>query len=200
MFSFLYHCQYLYQTWLYIWVTRRVSYKKPSRAPEFTPRFFGGVRIFLVFCVVLLCVYVPSSVVWCPLRFPQIKKCPVRLYLQLFVWGSCLFNTMCMCLRIVVSNTYCVVFFCSCLPCVLCLPMLPVSLDYPFFIAPSVLSDVYLTVLWIFHPSQTLQFEKHASQKQIVSFTTIPPTLNIITACTCKVPITCLCTSPARSF
>ena len=26
--SLLYHCQYLYRTWLYIWVTRRVSYKK----------------------------------------------------------------------------------------------------------------------------------------------------------------------------
>jgi hypothetical protein len=56
-------------------------------------------------------------------------------------------------LRIVVSNTYCVVFFCSCLSCVLCTvccqflwivfvlfvlcfvyPMLPVSLDYPFFL------------------------------------------------------------------
>jgi hypothetical protein len=25
---FFYHCQYFYQTWLYIWITRRVSYKK----------------------------------------------------------------------------------------------------------------------------------------------------------------------------
>ena len=28
MFSFLYHCQDFYRTWLYIWVARRVSYKK----------------------------------------------------------------------------------------------------------------------------------------------------------------------------
>jgi hypothetical protein len=28
MFSYLYHCQDFYQTWLYLWVTRRVSYKK----------------------------------------------------------------------------------------------------------------------------------------------------------------------------
>jgi hypothetical protein len=28
MFSFLYHCQSIYRTWLYIWITRRVSYKK----------------------------------------------------------------------------------------------------------------------------------------------------------------------------
>jgi hypothetical protein len=106
---------------------------------------------------------------------------------------------VCVCLRIVVSNTYryCVVVFLF------------------LFVLCCVYPDVYLTVLWIFHPSQagsTIQFEKHASQKQVVFFTTIPPTLRIITACTCKVPITCLpaCTckvpitclpaSPARSF
>ena len=125
-----------------------------------------------------------------------------------FVFVSFLFvsqftsSFMCVCLRIVVSNTYCVVFLFLFVMCFV-YPMLPVSLDYPLFLAPAVFSDVYLTVLWIFHPSQTgstLQFEKHASQKQIVSFTTIPPTLNIITACTCKVPITCLRASPARSF
>jgi hypothetical protein len=47
---------------------------------------------------------------------------------------------ICVCLRIVVSNTYCVVFlFClssSCVP----YPMLPVSIYCPFLIAPSVFS------------------------------------------------------------
>ena len=42
------------------------------------------------------------------------------LYLQLFVWDTCLIYVICVCLRIVVSNTYCVVFlFCfssSCVP------------------------------------------------------------------------------------
>jgi hypothetical protein len=42
--------------------------------------------------------------------------------------------------------------------------------------------------------------QKHASQKQVVSFTTIPPTLSLITACICIVPITCLPASHARSF
>jgi hypothetical protein len=28
VFSFLYHCQDFYRTWLYIWVIKRVSYKK----------------------------------------------------------------------------------------------------------------------------------------------------------------------------
>jgi len=46
------------------------------------------------------------------------------------------------CLRTVVSNTYCVVFlFCLFHPVY---PTLPVSLDCPFLIAPSVFSNVYL--------------------------------------------------------
>ena len=85
--------------------------------------------------------------------------------------GSCLIY-FCVCLRIVVSNTYCVAFlYCfssSCLypilpvslcfssscvypilPVSLCFsssclyPILPVSLDYSFFIVPSVFSYVY---------------------------------------------------------
>ena len=94
-----------------------------------------------------------------------------------------------------VAHSFCL----SCVLCTLCCQFLRII---HFCIAPSVFSDVYLTVLSIFHPSQTvstLQFEKHASQKQVVSFTTIPPTLSLITACTCKVPITYLPASPARS-
>ena len=46
------------------------------------------------------------------------------------------------CLRIVVSNTYCVGFFSSS-----CAPNLQDSLDCPFFIATSVFSSVYLPIL-----------------------------------------------------
>ena len=53
---------------------------------------------------------------------------------------------VCVCLRIVVSNTYCVVFLFLFVLCFV-YPMLPVSLDYPLFLAPAVISDVYLTVL-----------------------------------------------------
>jgi hypothetical protein len=56
--------------------------------------------------------------------------------------GSCRIYVICVCLRIVVSNTYCVVYFCFvCLRPVY--PMLPVSLDCQFFIAPSVFSNIY---------------------------------------------------------
>ena len=58
--------------------------------------------------------------------------------------GACLVCVICGCLRIVVSNTYCVV---SCFVFHrLVYPMLPVSLDYPFVIAPSVFSNVYLSL------------------------------------------------------
>ena len=55
--------------------------------------------------------------------------------------GSCLIYVICVCYRIVMSNTYCVVFLFCCLRLVY--PMLSVSLDFPFLIAPSVFSNLY---------------------------------------------------------
>jgi hypothetical protein len=54
-----------------------------------------------------------------------------------------LFTLFVLCLRIVVSNIYCVVFLFGFLRFVY--PVLPVSLDYPFLIDPSVFSNVYYT-------------------------------------------------------
>jgi hypothetical protein len=108
-----------------------------------TNNFWWGPS-FLVVCVVLLCVFmfwVPCSDVRYDFRT---KRCSVRLLLQLFVGGLVFYLRFCVSLRIVVSNTYYVVFlFCSS-PCV---PMLPVSLDYLFLITPSVFSNAYLNVL-----------------------------------------------------
>ena len=43
------------------------------------------------------------------------KRCSVRLLLRLFVGGgSCLIYVICVCLSMVVSNTYCVVLLFSC--------------------------------------------------------------------------------------
>ena len=41
-----------------------------------------------VLCCAIVCLYYLCSMLWCPLRFPQKKRCSVRLYLQLFVEGS----------------------------------------------------------------------------------------------------------------
>ena len=74
MFSFLYHCQDFYQTWLYICVARRVSSKKQELLTlRVHPRDFGEVSVahrFNCLCCPIMCLYVLSSVVWCPLRFP----------------------------------------------------------------------------------------------------------------------------------
>jgi hypothetical protein len=84
-----------YRTWLYIWVTRRVSYKK-QELPEYLS-LRSEFRGFL-----------------------HKKRCSVRLYIQLFVY------VICVCLRIVVSNTYCVglLFFIVFKVWILCCPFL----------------------------------------------------------------------------
>ena len=64
-YSFTFYLDFFFdfdQTWLYIWVTRRVSYKKQEL---FTlcehlssPRFFGGVRVAHLPYVIVLSYYV----------------------------------------------------------------------------------------------------------------------------------------------
>jgi len=56
--------------------------------------------------------------------------------LQLFVEGSCLIYIICVCFCIMVSHTYCVVFFVVVVLCDLCCQYL--------WITPSVFSNVYL--------------------------------------------------------
>jgi len=56
--------------------------------------------------------------------------------------SSCLIYVICVCLRIVVSNTYCVVFlFCFSSSCV---PYIASFLDCLFLITPSVFSNVFI--------------------------------------------------------
>ena len=57
--------------------------------------------------------------------------------------GSCLIYVICVCFRIVVSNTYCVVFL-FCLSSSWVLLYVPVSLCCLFLIASSVFSKIYL--------------------------------------------------------
>ena len=76
-----------YLTGLYIRVAWRVSYKKQQlltlrdhlSSPPFFGVYFGGVLIFLVFCVVLLCVFTFRGPC-CDIRYDfRIKRCSVRL-------------------------------------------------------------------------------------------------------------------------
>jgi len=100
---------------------------------EHTSEFFGRVRVphlFRFLCCPITCPSVVSSVLWCPIRFPQQQQ-NLCLYLKL----SCLIYVICVCLRKVVSNTYCVVFlFCfssSCVPYVVSFSELSMF-DCPF--------------------------------------------------------------------
>ena len=88
--------------------------------------------------------YILSSVMWCPLWFPHTTMFGASVYLPLFVWGSCLIYVICVRLHIVVSNTYSVVFMFWFSSSCFTVRMLPVSLDCPFLITPSVFSKVYL--------------------------------------------------------
>ena len=75
--TFYYHCQYLYQTWLYIWVTRRVAYKKHELLTllehlGWLP-FFCGVRVAHLFS--FLCrVFALFALVLCPMLYVSCVK------------------------------------------------------------------------------------------------------------------------------
>jgi hypothetical protein len=102
--------------------------------------FLGG-SVFSFLCCPIVCFYVLSSVLRCPLRFLHKKLCSVRLYLQLFSGGLVSYLRYICFLAYSGVNTYCVVFLFFCLRLVC--PMLSVSLDCPFLIAPLVFSNVY---------------------------------------------------------
>jgi hypothetical protein len=81
------------------------------------------VNIFSVFlCYPIMCFYVLSSVLWCPLRFPHKMMFG---YLCLFAYSG-------------VQHILCCFVFLR-----VVYPVLSVSLDCPFFIALSVFSNVY---------------------------------------------------------
>ena len=122
MFSFLYHCQDFYRTWLYICVTRWVSYKKRNCLPFASTWLHPQVLVRSVFFVCLLfvfgflcchsmCLYILSSMLWCSLRFPQ--KNDVRF---VFVWRIMSYLRYLCFLRVVVSDTYYFGFRGGCIP------------------------------------------------------------------------------------
>jgi len=78
-------------------------------------RFFSGslLLIFLVFCVVLICVFtfwVPCCDVCYDFRIKTMFGSSLPPVVCWGGWVSCLIYVICVCLCIVVSNTCCVVF------------------------------------------------------------------------------------------
>jgi len=80
MSYFLYHCQDFYRTW---------KLRSRNCLPWVHHCYLVGsvLLISLVFCVVLLCIFA-CCLPYCDVRYDfRIKRCSVRLYLQLFVGG-----------------------------------------------------------------------------------------------------------------
>jgi hypothetical protein len=145
MISFLYHCKDFYQIWLYIWVTRQVSYKKPElltlREHMSSPPICDGVRVaHLFFYVVILCVFT-FWVPCCDVSYDFHIKTMFGFSLPPFVVLRLMSYLSYLCLLThsgVQHILYCVFLSSSCVPA-----MLPVSLGCPFWIVPLVFSNVY---------------------------------------------------------
>jgi hypothetical protein len=92
----------------------------PFTSTPVHPRYFGGVRVahLLSFlCCLIMCLYVLSLVLWCPLRFPH--ETMFGSSLPLVVDRRDHIYAIGVCLCIVMSKTYCVVFqICFSLSCV----------------------------------------------------------------------------------
>jgi hypothetical protein len=108
---------------LYMSNTASILYKAepayPSRAPEFSFGFWCGPVITFL-CCPIMCLYVLSSVLWCLLRFPYKTDVKCVFTSSCLLAGVCNIYVICICLRIVLSNTYCGVFWlCFSSSCVL---------------------------------------------------------------------------------
>ena len=117
----------------------------PSWAHEFTPAFFGGVRVahlFIFLCCPITCLYVLGSMFWCPLRFPHKtllgSSLPPVVYRRTHV-----LLTLIVFVCVNWCPTYIVLWFCFLFVFLRHVyPMLSVSLDFPFLIDSSVFSNV----------------------------------------------------------
>ena len=170
MFYFLYHYQDFDRTWLFIWVTRRVSYKKQELLTlheHLSSPTVCWSLCFIASWLFLLCVFmfwvpccdvrydvfmfwVPCCDVrydvfmfWvpcCDVRYDVfIKRCLIRPYLRLFVWGLISYlRYLCLFVQSGVQHILCCVFV------LFFFALLPVSQDCLFLTAPSVFSNVYL--------------------------------------------------------
>ena len=78
--------------------------------PSSTPGSFYFLFFYGFLCCSVTYLYVLNPVLWCPLRFPQKNDVRFVFSSSCLYECSCLIYVSCVCLRIVVSNTHCVVF------------------------------------------------------------------------------------------
>ena len=120
--------------------------------------FFGGVRVvhfFSFLCCPIMCLYILSSVLWCPLRIlitPLVSSNSSYDFRIKTMFGSSLPSVVCRSAHVLFTLfVFAFVKWCSthielwfCFVCLrLVHPMFPVFLYCLFLIAPSVFSTVY---------------------------------------------------------
>jgi hypothetical protein len=103
-----------------------------------SPPVFYGVRVahlFSFLCCHIMCLYILSSVLWYPLRFPHINDVRFVIISGCLYECACLICVVCVCWRMMVSVTYCAVFLfyfsSSCVPYVTSFSGLSI-VDCPF--------------------------------------------------------------------
>jgi len=119
-FTFLQIDKLMVPSWRHSSSNGSLSFRKVEHL--ISPRFFSGVSVahlssFVCCSIMSLCVL--SSVLWCPLQFPRGAMFGSYLHPVVCRREHVVFMDICVCLRIVVSNTYCLVLFFS-VSCTLC--------------------------------------------------------------------------------
>ena len=116
VFYFIYHWQDFFRTWLHIWVTRSVSYKKQNL---FTLREYLSSPVFIIGWFVLLISLFVCVVLWFTLWLPccdlHYNDCGKQYYLhldlQLFVGGIMFYlRYLCLLVHSGVQHILCCVF------------------------------------------------------------------------------------------
>jgi len=181
-----------YRTWLFLLVTRWVSYKKQELLTlhEYlsSPPVFGGVRVAHLFsfflCCPIMCVYVLSCVLWCPLQFPH-KNDVWIFFTSSGLYGGFVLFTLFLFVCVLWCPTH--IALCFCFVCLrLVYPMLPVSLDCPFLVASSVFSNVYFINIIIYYTAiitiqwETLIYDMWSSFQHCITGSLICPFCTVV--------------------
>ena len=136
-----------------------MSFKRSRNCSQFAstwvfPRYFGGIRVEHLFsfcCCPIMFLYVLNSILWSPLRFLHRNDVRFAFISSCSYEGSWLIYVINVCLCLVVSNTYYVVFsLCfspSCVPDVACFS------GMSFFDCPIRYSLTFICNLTIFSSS-----------------------------------------------
>ena len=157
-------------------ITRPVYYKKQElltiREHLSSPLphlcfFWGRVRVAHLFSFLyclIMCLYVLSSMLCCPLCYPHKNDGRFIFAATCLQEGSCLIYVICVCLCIVVSNTYCVVFLFVFVLCTLCFQSLSIvyfGLPHWLFSMLNVITHTFLLLVIIGNSFSTFIFVRH---------------------------------------